>query len=179
MAKTNAARRRSLGSALAEFGPAMFLTFIVLTIPVATFGTMAMRYAFLTNAARLAASAGSQCKTFLQDTSSSDPSAVTLANNVVNKSVGSFAGISVMKTTCYIAYTPLAGGSVTRNINPLSNPADTSANAYNFEVRVDGQVQPLITSSTKFFGVIPGLTAPITTSVRAASFFENTQGLNQ
>lgn len=180
LTKNARTRRSAKGTTLAEFGPAMFLAFIILGFPLITFGTLAMRYSFLCNAARLAASAGSQCKTFMVDTNStSDPSAVTAANNIVKQSVNSFKGVGSTKVTCYIVSTPLGGGSVSRTTSPLTKPADTSSNAYNMEVKVDGSVQPLFYNSSKLFGSIPGLTGAINTSVRADVFFENTQGLNQ
>jgi len=72
----------------------------------------------------------------------------------------------------------LNGSTSTRQTNPLSQPANTTANAYNFEVAIQAQIMPIFTCPAVFFNV-PGLTAPMSVTVKSDSFFENTQGLTQ
>jgi hypothetical protein len=175
------------GSQMAELGPTLFIVFIVIGFPMIAFSAIGIRYGFLAYAARLAAAQGALSKTFSANTSSSDLSAKNMAANILNN----FTLLSLSGTTpptngsganYYIVVTPLAGGSVTRYSSPLSSPANSSTNSYNFEVVVYSLIPPLFPSGS-WFGTssngIPGLTAPIPTQARADVFFENTQGLNQ
>jgi hypothetical protein len=151
-----------------------------LLIPLIALGTIGIRYALFAYAARLAASAGSQCSTFLVDANPpKDLSAVNVATQVANQTANAFSGIKLTNVACYIVSAPLAGGSATRQSAPLANPADTSSYSYNFEVALQGQLNPLVYSKYSGFISIPGLGAPIATTARASVFFESTQGLNQ
>jgi len=145
-----------------------------------TFGTLGLRYVFLANAARMAASAGAQCSTFMADANPpKDRSAVSIARTIATQTANGFSGVNLSQINCYIVACPIAGGAVTRQSTPLAKPADTNANSYNFQVVVSGQLSPLIPSKINWFSQIPGLSAPINTSASSSVFFENTQGLTQ
>lgn len=169
--------RSTRGSSLAEMGPILWIAFFMLLIPMICLATFGMRYAFLLNAARMSANAAAQCKTFQSDVSTADPSSVTLANTIATNAAKGFNGITLSKIKTYIVVCPFSGGQATRQTTPLTAAAVTTSNSYNMEVVLEGQLQPLISNSKGWFGTIPGLTAPITTSARADCVFENAQGL--
>lgn len=172
--------RSTAGTTIAEFAPTLWLLFFIFTFPLLAFGTLGVRYAFFLNAARLAATAASQSKSYLVDYSTTQPSAVNLAKVVATQSVKGFSGISLTTVTTQIAICPLAGTTVTRQTTPLAKPADTSVNNYNIEVIISGQIHPLIpVPNSKYLANVPGLTGPVSTSARVSVFAENPQGLNQ
>lgn len=172
--------RSPRGNQIADLGPSLWIVFMILFFPLLTFGTLGLRYAFLSNAARMAASAGAQCSTFFADANPpKDVSAVSIAKTIATQAANRFSGVSLSQINCYIVVCPMAGGSTTRQSTPLAKPADTNTNSYNFQVVVTGQLSPLIPSKIKWFSQIPGLSAPIDTSASASVFFENTQGLTQ
>ena len=138
-----------------------------------------MQHALIVNAVHSAAAAGSQCKSFKTNVSSSDLSASTLATQVIQQLLPPNSGITTQQINTYIVICPLNGSSASRQTTPLSQAANTSANVYNFEVTVQAQIRPLFVCPTVFFSNVPGLTGPIITTIRSDSFFENTQGLTQ
>lgn len=175
-----AGRRSSHGDQIADFGPSMWIVFIILLFPLIAFGTLGLRYVILSNAARMAASAGAQCTTFFADANPpKDVSAVTIARTIATQSVNKFSGVNLDRIDCYIVVCPNGGGAVARQSTPLAKPADTNLNSYNFQVVVTGRLEPLISSKLGWFNRIPGLSAPISTSASSCVFFENTQGLTQ
>jgi Flp pilus assembly protein TadG len=176
----NKGARSARGHHLIEFGPILWIVFIMLLFPLVCFGTLGMRYVFLSYVARIAVSAGAQSNSFLTDTNPpSQRSAVDTAGQVAVMAMNTFPGLQLSNITCSIVTSPLAGGAASRQTTPLSQPANTAANAYDFEVVLQAQMSPLVPCPSKFFAQVPGLNAPITTSVRADAFFENTQGLTQ
>ncbi len=173
-------RRSAKGSQIAEFGPTLWILFLLLLFPMITFGTLGLRYVFLVNAARLAASAGAKCSTFQVDANPpKDCSAVNIANQIANQTANAFSHINITKVSCFIVSSPFAGGAISRQSTPLAKSADPNTNSYNFEVVIDGQLSPLVSNPSNWFVQIPGLGSPITTSARASVVFENTQGLTQ
>ncbi len=173
-------RRKRSGYFIAETGPALWIIFMVFSFPLFVLGTEGMRYALLLNAAHAAATAGAEAKSFLTNTSSTDLSATNMASQVVTTALTGVSGITGVTTTSYIVVCPLGGSVSSRQTTALSSPANTSTNAYNLEVDVAAQLSPLVTCpKNKFFGSIPGLTGPLSMTVKADSFFENAQGLNQ
>jgi hypothetical protein len=157
----------------------MWLVFIIFFFPLMVFGTMGMRYIFLLNAARLAANSGAQCQTFLADVSSTNTSSTTTASAIAQSATSGFKGVTLTQGGYYIVTTPLAGGTVTRQSTPLSKAADPTNYAYNFEVVLQGQLQPLVPQVSGWWIQIPGLNEPVSTQARSDVFFENTQGLTQ
>ncbi|HEY9677324.1 MAG TPA: hypothetical protein V6C76_04920 [Drouetiella sp.] len=164
---------------MSEFAPTMLVLFMVFTFPLITLGTLGVRYMFLLNAARLAAQAASQAKSFTTNTSTTQLSATNLATQVANTSIGGWNGVSLSNITTNIIICPLSGGSVTRQSTALAKPADTNSNNYNIEVLLTGKITPLLMTPKSILGPIPGLTAPITTTARCSVFSEYPQGLNQ
>ena len=164
---------------MAELPLIFWLVFFFIGFPMIIFGTLGVRYVFLVNAARAAASAAAQCKSFQVDVSPTDKSAVNISNQLVAQTVNTFTGIKLQKTTVSIVICNLSNQNITSQLTALTKPADTSANLYDVEVAVQGQIQPLFTMPGNIFGPIPGLSAPLSTTARSLAMFENTQGLTQ
>ena len=84
--RTNMAKqsRRRIGYTMAEFAPTLFLALLIIALPLLGLGTMALRYVFLVNAARLAVQAASRTESFLNDSSPTQLSAVHTASNVAS-----------------------------------------------------------------------------------------------
>ncbi len=172
--------RSAKGNQIAELGPTLWVLFIMLFLPLMALGTLGFRYALFVSAARLAASSGSQCFTFLADPAPpQDRSAVSTAQQIANQAASAFTGIALTEVNCYIVTAPLAGGALSKQAVPLSSPADTSTSTYNFEVVLKGQLAPLVPLPSSWFMQIPGLSTPISTSAKASVLFESTQGLTQ
>jgi hypothetical protein len=167
------------GTTLAQFPLTLWLVFVIMGFPMIIFGSIGLRYVFLINAARAAASAASQCNSFQTDISPTDRSAVNIGNQFVAQITNAFTGITVQKTTVSILICNLQNQNLSLQSVPLTQPANPSANLYDVEVAVQGQIQPLFSMPINIFGQIPGLSAPITTSTRSIAMFENTQGLTQ
>lgn len=173
------AHRPQHGNTLAEFAPTILLLFCIFTFPLIAFGTLGVRYCFLLNAARLAAQAASQSKSFMANTSTTQLSAVNIAKQVATQSVAGFNGITLTTITTQIAICPLTGSGVTRQATALAKPADTNTYNYNIEVLLTGSISPLVTMPKSLFGTVPGLTGPFVTNAKCSVFCEFPQGLNQ
>ena len=185
--------RRTSGSTIAEFGPALMLCFAVLVFPLFAFGTIGMRYIFLLNAARLAAQMAARSQSFLSDTNATaTPPALSAVHNAQNIAsmacnqiggmLGTTHGVTLSSTNVYIKVCPLGGKttSVTQPAanTPLSAAAQPVSYTYNCEVVLTGSIQPLCPGLKSLVGSIPGLNAPYIAYARADYVFENTNNLN-
>lgn len=179
MAKPINRLRRCSGTHIIELGPTLWIVFLIVFFPMLTFGSMGLAYMPMVNATRLAAQAAAQCKSFQTNVDSADLSAVNTANQIVNQSTTCWSQVSVQKITTSIVICNYSSKAVTRQQTPLSQPANTTTNAYNCEVLAQGTIQPLFRLPQAIFGSVPGLSAPIQTSTRSLVVFENTQGLTQ
>jgi len=151
---------------------------VMFFFPLLSLSTNGIRYVFLVNAAHRAALAASQAKSFQANTSSTDLSAVNLAQQVAAQNVSAFTGMTLAQTNTYIVIAPSNGGAPTRQSVPLAKPADTNNNAYDVEVQLVASIKPLIAGSFPIVR-IPGLSAPMSVTARADVVFENSQGLTQ
>lgn len=166
-------RRSRKGSTMADTPVTLWLLFLGLTFPLMDLASITMRYTFLLAAARDGAFAGSREQTY------------TLADAALKAKIAqtasSFTGITVNSVTTNVVTTNLATKAVARQPNKLAAPANPSTNLYQIEAQVQGTIQPFINMG----GVggilpnVPGITAPVTTSVTCREYFENPQGLNQ
>lgn len=171
--------RTHRGTMIAEFAPTLWLMFFAFVFPLIAIATIGVRFGFFLNAARLAAMSACQCKSFQANVSSTQLSALNTASAIASQSCAGFSGVTLTSTVTNIVVFNFSTSKVTRQSTALTTAADTSANSYNIEVVLSGQIAPLIPCPKSFFGTIPGLTAPITTFARSSMFAENPQGLNQ
>lgn len=171
--------RLTLASVAAELPIVLWLLFCGLMIPLVIMVSFSIRYSFLVAASRDAAFAASRCRTFATDVSSTKQSAIHTSKTVAETVAQQFNEISLTSVNTNIIITKLADGTVSKQSSALAQPADTSAYAYQIEVVVNGQAQPILKLEDARLQNIPGLTAPIKVSVCSKDFFENPQGLNQ
>ncbi len=176
-------RRQSGVTNIVEFGPTMWIVFIMIVFPLLAFGTLGMRYSFVNNAVQYAAEAGSQSLTFLVNQDATHYSATNSVTNVVNKMAASWKGITVNSWTTSIVISPYSGGSITSQTTPLTlaQMQQQSNNLYSCEVAIDASIQPLFPQTywKNGLGSCPGLSAPIRTKVISRRIFEYPQGLNK
>lgn len=172
-------KRNCYGSLLVETPTALWILFVLLTIPMIDLASVMIRYTFMVAASRDAAHFAGRAKSFMSDLTVDDPSAMNLANTAARSTAGSFSEISVSSVTTRLLITNLATRVVTRRTTPLTSPADTTANLYEFEVSVAGQINPLVPFMAGPLARIPGLSAPVPVTVTSRSFVENSQGLMQ
>jgi len=166
-------------SVAAELPIVLWLLFCGLMIPLVIMASFSIRYSFLVAASRDAAFAAARCRTFETNVSSTEQSATNTAKTVAQTTAQQFREVSVKSVNTNIIITKLSDGSVSKQSRALAQPANTSTYAYQVEVIVNGQTQPILILSDLRFQNIPGLTAPIAVSVCSREFFENPQGLNQ
>lgn len=181
--RSRGSRRESGVTNIIEFGPTMWIVFIMITFPLLAFGTIGLRYAFVNNAVQYAAEAAAQSNTFLANSDASHLSAINAANNVISNSASGWTGISVNSVTTSIVIGPYGGGAVTTQTTPLSNAQMQlqNSNLYTCEVRVNASIQPLFPQRyfTNTLAAVPGLNVPIVTMVSSQRVFETPSGLNR
>jgi hypothetical protein len=149
--------RSKRGSGLAEFGPAMWLFFIVFLFPLFNLVQFACGVATVALIARQAAQACASSP----DYNTGLAAARTTAQNMANSGFGKFAclkpanqyGISV-----YIGQTNVASGVHTDSAadTPLTTPVDTTNNIYEIETKCLYDVGPMLPmQGFPFIGDIP------------------------
>ncbi len=177
MSPGKTALRSNRGSTAAELPLMLWVVFMVLFFPLLDLAAVCLRSTFLYLAAHSATFEAARAKTFSVPVNGS-PSAVQLASAQAQAVASSFSGITVNKVTVNIISTDVNTLSVARQSTPLTTPADSTLNTYQIEVAVQGSLSPFFNYGSRFFGDIPGLTAPIKTTFVDRQFCENPQGLN-
>lgn len=147
-------------------------------MPTIALATMGIRYAFFLNAARLAVHSAAQAKSFQKDFPP-DLSAQTRAQQTAKTSCESFSGVTLNTVTTSIVVTPVAAGEPIAQTAKLAGPAFEENNLYQLQVKLDGQLNPLVPVPSGVVGInVPGLTAPYPVQTSAKEVSENPQGLN-
>lgn len=164
---------------IADAPIAIWLIFVMLTFPFIDMAAISIRYTFMVSASRDAAHAAARTKSFMANVSGTDLSAVNTARNQAMATANAFSEITISDVTTRILITDLASRRVTSQTTPLAQPADTSANLYQIETVVSGQINPIINCDTGEVPGIPGLSAPVPISVASREVCEYPQGLNQ
>ncbi len=165
---------------MAELPVALWVLFVVLTLPLIDLATIGIRTTFLVAAAHDAAHAAARAKSFSVAVDANDPSAQEAASAAAAEDLRSFTEITTGAITTNIVITDISTGNTTRQATPLKNPADINTNTYSVEVVVSAKVDPLINfSAGGLLPVVPGLSAPMTIVCAAQEFSEYPQGLNQ
>jgi hypothetical protein len=169
----------------------LWIVFIVILFPLLTFGTMAMRYAFVNNAVSYAAEAAAQSGSYLVNPDSTHLSAVNAAIAVLQQAKSSWSGINInipSDITTSIVIEPLPTGSSAAGTPTSQTMALTSAqmavqsqNVYLIQVTAKASIQPLIPQNYWQGGMagIPGLNAPILVTCSQSKYFEDPTKLNQ
>jgi hypothetical protein len=172
--------RQARAALIAELPFALWVLFFLLLFPFLDMTTVLLRYTFIVAATRDGVHAAAQSKTFLSNASAGDLSAVNAAPQAVTACASGFSEITVSSVQTVILATNITNLHLTQYNNPLAQPADTTANLYEIETIVKGQVNPLIdVPPTGMIPAIPGFTAPVPVTVAAREYCEYPQGLNQ
>jgi hypothetical protein len=170
--------RNQSGQSIAEVPAALYVLFVLLAFPMIDLAAVGLRYTFCTLAVDEAAGEAAMCKTFMVDSSKTDPSAQTAAQQTINRVLSKFNGLTKIDFKLRLVTTRIDNGMTTRQETPLAKPADTNTNVYVVEPELVADVQPLVTMP--FFNLnIPGITGPLRADVTARKYCENPQGLNQ
>ena len=138
----------------------LWIIFILIAIPLIMLATTSIRYSFLLNAAREAAHASAQCKSFQQDYPP-DLSASSMAQQIATKAISAFNGITLSSVQTSIITSPVDGSPVTAQPSKLTTAADPEKNVYQIEVQIAATANPLVPMSANTFGSIPGLTGEL------------------
>ncbi len=170
--------RSNKGTLLAELPLAMWIMFVVITIPMIDLATITLRTTFLVTAAHHAASAAAR-STYFQTNNGSSLSAKQAAQTQATYDLQRFGMSLTTPVTTNIVTTTVGTNQTTRTSAPLITPPDSTNNTYSIEVIVTSQVNPLIPFNLRYFGTVPGLTAPMTITCAAQEFSENPQGLTK
>jgi hypothetical protein len=184
--------RAALGNTIAEFAPALYFVFCVITFPLLAFGSAGVRYALLANAANLSAQQASKARTFNTDipAAAGSPlhlSAVHTAQNVASQACTQIGGgaITLTQTQVFIKILPISSTTST----PAQPAANTPLSAgllnptlytYTCEVILTGSIAPVLPVNWGgALGVrVPLLNEPMTTTARADYMFENNLNLS-
>lgn len=165
---------------MAELPIALWVLFVVLTLPMIDMATIGLRTTFLVAAAHDAVHAASRAKSFSSPVTANDPSATQTATSQVAQDISRFREITVNNVTTNMVITDINNGQTTRRNTPLTTPADINTNTYSIEVLVTAQIRPLITfNAGGLLPNIPGLSAPVVVTCAAQEFSEYPSGLNR
>lgn len=167
---------RKRANALAELPGVLWILLLVFTFPMLDLATITMRYGILVTASHDAVIQGARSKTFSQNPSSSELSAVNAADQNVRNFLRNFNGITIQQISTNILITNLTTNQISRQSTVLRSPADTSSNLYQIETTVTSDVYPILTLSNPTLR-IPGLTAPMRLVTSSRTYCENPQGL--
>ena len=185
-------KRASGGNTIVEFGPALFIVFVIITFPLIALGSTGVRYGLLANAANMACQQASKARTFNTDIpaatgSPAHLSAVHTAQNVAAYACSNIGGgsITLVSTNVYIKIQPLSSLTAT----PTQPAANTPLSAallnptlysYTCEVILVGSIAPMMPVGWKgLLGLqVPLLNEPLQTSTRADYMFENNLNLS-
>ena len=180
MSVPHATNRSRRGNTIAELPAVLIVLFMFLTFPLLDLATVTLRYTYLTSMSRDAAHEAAKAKSFLVDSSPTQPSATNAAQTWINMVKNNFQGVVVDTLTTNIVITDIGTQTVTRQTLPLAAPADTAQNLYAIETVVTGRCFPIINfGGSKWFPAVPGLSGPMSVTVSSQEMCENTQGLTQ
>lgn len=184
--------RNICGNTIAEFGPALYLIVCVITIPLLAFGSAAMRYVALANAANLAAQQASKARCFNTDIpaaagSPAHLSAVHTAQNIATQACTQMWGglVTLTQTQVFIKILPISSTTPTPTQPAANTPLSASLlnptlYTYTCEVILTGSISPVLPLNwSGAFGVkAPLLNEPLVTTARADYMFENNLNLS-
>ncbi len=170
--------RKRTGHSIAELGPALFLAFCILVLPLATLASIGTKFTFMYLATENAARMAGRCKTFKTDSSAYQTSATTVANQLMNTWKSKFSGLGVNSVKVSILQCDVNTKKVTKFTNPLTT-VDPVNNVYSINVEVNGDVEPLYRGGGGWFGNVPGLSAPFPVRVSCSAAAENPSGLTK
>jgi len=173
--------RSRAGNSLVELPAAIWFFFMVLLFPLADLATVTLRATTVYVAAKHAARAAGRARTFLVNRDNGELSAVNAAQREVFlvKTKGP-SGLEISPTDVVIS---IIGVPVKKSLPPIKQQEKLESikngdYIFQIEVRVTGQVQPLVPLNSSVFGNVPGLTAPVPITASFREFCEHPGGLS-
>lgn len=165
-------KRKTNGSSLIELPICLFILFVLFLFPLIDVATIAIRSTTSFAAAQNAAIRAARTSSF--------QSARTAAVNAARETAARCPGVSLdpSDVRVWIAAVPFDGGAQIRQQTPLRQ-IQKDRYLYQIEVEVRSQVQPLVTCNPGLFGVVPGLTAPMSINSVGREICEQPQGLTR
>ena len=179
-------KRSKKGSAIAEFGPSLWIFFILIVIPLVDLASLMWGIGTCMIIANLSVRQAAGARTY------------TEAINIVNKTeddLSNFKAFAVVTPTgggprgvkLQVISNPIAGAAGTPTIYtppPAPNriPVDRAtleANLYHYQVICSYDVSPLMNfNGMPFFSGVPGLGAPVPVTYDGTASVEHPEGLN-
>lgn len=170
-------KRRNQGAALAEFGPVLFVFFIMIFVPlldIISFTSGVATIALAANhAARQAGSATtrSQASTNMQNA----------GMQVIGGPLGAFAKITPKNSsglTLNVLQIPINGTPTNYPAGQTPTSTQLNSNIYEYQVVASYGVSPILSfNGSGPFGNVPGLGKPATISFTSAAMVEHPDGL--
>jgi hypothetical protein len=174
--------RTARGSALTEFGPALFIFFFFALFPLLNFIGMAIGFATVQMVAQQAATAAAASSSYTQALAAM----TATENNLMNTGFAKFAkiqpvgGYSGSGCDLYVAQTDVISQAITSlgPNTPAPSPIDPKKYIYEYQVKVNFQILPFVNmSGVPFIGSVPGLGAPASVQYAGSRAVEYPEGL--
>lgn len=176
-------RRSGSGAVIAEFGPALFVFFMIILFPLINLLALAIDAGTVYLIAKQAASKAAASVTFGDAQLSSEQAAYNIESGGIGKfchlvPVGGFNGSGL---DLYVTETDISSNvSIHNGPNTpnVTNPVDTSAYLYTYDAVVTYECGPLMRLHyIPWIGDIPGVGKPATISYTASEHVEHPEGL--
>lgn len=172
--------RSKNGSSICEMPVVLFVFILGLLLPLADLGFIAFRTSFIHEAAQNALHSAVRAKTFQQNSSDGELSAINVGRrDAISVRDSGITGVNFQDTDVELSIlgTPVrAGKQPIHSQGPLST-VESKNYLYQVEVTVTGRVEPLITLSSSLFGEVPGLTSALPVQATYKQFVEHPEGL--
>lgn len=171
-------RSNQSGSSLLEIPLSIWLTIVVLFMPMLALASITLRCTLANIVVQEAVHAAAKARTFKQ-ASPEGSSAAQIAENLFQEQKKTFSGLNIGPLDLDVLSIKVSDGTVSRSEEQLLIPADSARFVYQIEGTAPCVIDPIFPVQAEIFKQIPGLTAPMKIQFSARQMFENTQGLNR
>jgi hypothetical protein len=170
------------GSALNEFGPALFIFFFFALFPMLNLVGVAIGFTTVQMIAQQTATAAAASTSYSQGLTAMQ----TTANNLQATGFAKFAklvpvgGFSSCGCDLYVARTDITSQAITSfgPNTPMPAPIDSTKYIYEYQVKATYQILPFVNmSGVPFIGAVPGLGAPASVQYAGSRAVEYPDGL--
>jgi hypothetical protein len=178
-----------------EFPVVLGLFLLLVFFPLLDLGVLFLGSSSVSSAARIATVDAGKAPSFITDTVTTTGTPPNTTSTTHLSAFHIAQKVAAAAATNGVAIDPIASGSVVLLEVPIvpndqgAQPAtvyrspptkiDTVNNTYQVQVTVTGHVSPLVTLGSNIFGVVPGLTAPLTVTQTSTSTVEGPTGWTQ
>lgn len=176
-------KRNALGSSIAEFGPILFIFFLIILFPLIDLIAVAWGYCTCYMATTQAANRASSSN----NVDRAQQAIIKVLRKAYQGGFGQFAvvdpvgGLGRSGAHMWVVRTPFAGGPAEylgpdSSLDPTEVP-DPARYVYEYQVTTKQKVGPFIMIPTNMLVDIPGLSSPFEITVTACSVVEHPEGL--